>query len=189
MTVSILMLLFTLLAYSASYELPHFPDTAILTFNYHTVTPGQRLSESTTAHPPTINLPSAATLSLYTVVLIDPDAPSASSPSMAHWLHYLNSDVPGGLLHHYDFSALQPMPSATYAPPTPPPSTGPHRYVALVYKQSTELATNGGQMRVREADDQQRARWSLELWGGTHFVVENGVAGDEAGELDVKQEM
>ncbi|KAH7958250.1 hypothetical protein HPB49_000280 [Dermacentor silvarum] len=69
----------------------------------------------------------------YTVILLDPDAPSRKDPKMRHWLHWLVVNVP-----HNDTTTL-----TKYAGPTPPPGTGPHRYVFLVYKQKRAIARNG----------------------------------------------
>ena len=210
-TVSLVLLVLALVSYCTAYQLPYFPETAKLNFNYQTVTIGQRLSQSTTAAAPTISLPSAATSSLYSIILIDPDAPSASRPIMSNWLHYLHTNLDGRLLSQPLTLATARLPasadssslSATYAPPTPPPGTGPHRYVALLYHQSASLPASPPAQRIEQPADGRRAKWSVDEWeqqaeaagvvvtlvGGTYFVVEEGVEGDETSELSIKQDM
>ena len=93
--------------------------------------------------------------------------------------------------------------SATYAPPTPPPSTGPHRYLLIVlppvgacYHSQTRP------LYVERPNDSRRAKWVLVDWeqaaedadvvvevvAGSYFLVESGVDGDEASELSIKQD-
>ena len=212
MSVSILVVILVLLSYalySTAYQLPQFPETVTVTFNYQPVTPGQRLSQSNAAAAPSISLPSAATSSLYSVLLIDPDAPSASNPVMANWLHYLHTNVDGhALTQPLDLSTTS-LPhtasstlSTTYAPPTPPPATGPHRYVLLVYRQSSVLPSVQS-LHIEQASDSRRGKWSLVQWerqaaeagvavqlvAGSYFVVEYGVDEEEASELSIKQDM
>lgn len=64
----------------------------------------------------------------YTLVMLDPDAPSAEEPKQRSWLHWLvvnieNADVSTGFK------------VAEYKPPTPPKDSGLHRYIFLLIQQ------------------------------------------------------
>ncbi|XP_065285219.1 protein D2-like [Dermacentor albipictus] len=104
----------------------------------------------------------------YTVILLDPDAPSRKDPKMRHWLHWLVVNVP------------QPETTTLtkYAGPTPPHGTGEHRYVFLVYKQQRMVTRNG-----LKGFGKERAKFNLtafleaaemdELVAANYFVAEN----------------
>ncbi|KAI8465200.1 MAG: phosphatidylethanolamine-binding protein [Monoraphidium minutum] len=93
---------------------------------------------------------------LYSLVLVDPDAPAPDNPSARSWLHWMlvNCKAPAA-----GAGACQEL--TPYAPPTPP--KGRHRYVLLVYLQP-------GGAAVTAAAPAQRAKfsahdWSEGLWG------------------------
>lgn len=65
---------------------------------------------------------------LYTVLLVDPDAPSRSNPAMRSFLHWAVVNVPGEDRPRGDTLV-------DYMGAAPPPGTGLHRYVFLVYQQ------------------------------------------------------
>ena len=201
---SVLLLVLVSLTYCTAYQLPDFPEVVTIEFDYQFATPGQRLSQSTTATAPTISLPYAVPSTLYSIILIDPDAPSASQPVMANWLHYLHTNIPGHVLSQQFTlftTTAPPTLSATYAPPTPPPRTGPHRYVLLVYSQSSKLPLQPP--HIEQPNDNRRAKWSLVEWerqaaaagvtvdlaAGTYVVVEHGVDGEETGELSPQRDI
>lgn len=62
---------------------------------------------------------------LYTLVMVDPDAPSPQNPSVREWLHWMVVNIPQG-------SFTEGETVVTYSAPTPP--EGRHRYVVLLYK-------------------------------------------------------
>ncbi|XP_062087359.1 protein MOTHER of FT and TFL1-like [Humulus lupulus] len=65
---------------------------------------------------------------LYTLVMVDPDAPSPSEPSLREWLHWIVIDIPEG------FEATKGQELVEYMGPQPP--TGIHRYVLALFRQS-----------------------------------------------------
>lgn len=72
---------------------------------------------------------------LYTVMMVDPDAPLKLSPTMRSWNHWTVVNVKGS-------NSGKPLQGDTlyeYVPPTPPRGTGVHRYVTLIFKQPREL--------------------------------------------------
>lgn len=64
----------------------------------------------------------------YTLVMLDPDAPSKKEPKFRSWLHWLVINIRDGLVAN----GTDVMP---YMPPTPPKGSGKHRYVFLVFQQ------------------------------------------------------
>ncbi|CAD6999751.1 protein D3 [Ceratitis capitata] len=68
----------------------------------------------------------------YTLCMTDPDAPSRKEPTFREWHHWLVGNIPG-----CDVSKGEVL--SAYIGSGPPPGTGLHRYVFLVYKQSGKL--------------------------------------------------
>jgi len=71
--------------------------------------------------------------SLYTLIKTDPDAPSRIDPKHREWHHWLVVNIPGNDLSKGDTLA-------EYVGSGPPPGTGLHRYVYLVYQQSGKVS-------------------------------------------------
>ncbi|KAH8949535.1 hypothetical protein BDL97_10G036900 [Sphagnum fallax] len=68
----------------------------------------------------------------YTLVMVDPDAPSPSSPTLRNILHWLVTDIPGSTSPSQEIWATgqEKMPYLQ-----PAPIEGLHRYVFLLFKQ------------------------------------------------------
>ena len=64
--------------------------------------------------------------SFYSLLMIDPDAPSRTNPTKANWLHWMIVNIglnkPGEIIWEY------------YGP-APPKESGPHRYFFILLKQ------------------------------------------------------
>ncbi|KAI6204128.1 hypothetical protein M3Y94_00636400 [Aphelenchoides besseyi] len=69
---------------------------------------------------------------LYTLVKVDPDALSRDNPIYRSWLHWLVVNIPGNQL-------ANGKEIASYKGAGPPPKTGLHRYVFLVFKQNNKI--------------------------------------------------
>jgi len=70
---------------------------------------------------------------LYTVAVYDLSAPSESNPYNSPYLHFLAVNVPGK-----DISRGEIL--AGYVPPSPPPGSGPHRFVVDIYEQTDKIS-------------------------------------------------
>jgi len=82
----------------------------------------------------------------HTLIMLDPDAPSRKNPKFRSWLHWLVINIRNG-----DFrNGTEVMP---YRPPTPPPGSGKHRYIFLVFQQE-------GKQKTVDALD-ERAKFSV----------------------------
>ncbi|CAN7990581.1 unnamed protein product [Ixodes hexagonus] len=90
-------------------------------------------------HPSAIVFPREEN-AVYTLAMLDPDAPSRRDPKFRPILHWLVVNVPAG-----DSKAPLNLKRATvlmtYRGPKPPLGSGPHRYVFLAYKQKEAIAT------------------------------------------------
>lgn len=88
------------------------------------VAPGPLVSKEKVTEKPRVELLGSPYLK--TLVCTDPDAPGGNAP----WLHWLVTNWKG--------EELESQPSGElmgWAPPTPPPGSGEHRYVFRVFKQ------------------------------------------------------
>ncbi|CAG2165569.1 unnamed protein product [Oppiella nova] len=70
----------------------------------------------------------------YTLAMIDPDAPCRAFPIISQIKHWLVINIPGA-----DVANGRTL--AEYYTPAPPPGSGYHRYVFLVYKQPALINT------------------------------------------------
>lgn len=64
----------------------------------------------------------------YSLVMMDPDAPSRRNPKNGQYRHWLVMNIPGSRVDEGEHVF-------EYREPTPPKTTGLHRYIFLVYKQ------------------------------------------------------
>ncbi|CAK9302838.1 unnamed protein product [Gordionus sp. m RMFG-2023] len=70
--------------------------------------------------------------SLYTLIKIDPDAPSKADPTSREWRHWLVVNIPRDDVNEGNIVS-------SYKGAGPPKGTGFHRYIFLVYKQNGRL--------------------------------------------------
>jgi len=61
----------------------------------------------------------------YTIVMVDPDAPSHKDPSNKHWLHWM-------VVNNNQTRAM-------FNAPNPPAGTGEHRYFIYLFEQQKEI--------------------------------------------------
>ncbi|XP_028165620.1 protein D2-like [Ostrinia furnacalis] len=105
----------------------------------------------------------------YTLIVADPDAPSRIAPEDREWLHWLVINIPGANL-----AAGETV--FDYLPPGPPPKTGLHRYVFLVYEQPSRICFNGPR------EFKNRGKFSAE-----QFAAQNGLGIAYAGNFFLTQ--
>merc|ERR1711974_68514 len=109
--------------------------------------PGETLSVTNTVETPGLRLVGAVEGKLYTVAMVDPDAPSRKNPRAAQWLHWIITNVKGELL--ISGEELVGDQVTPYAGPSPPKSSGPHRYVLLVWQQQNTVSMESPRSRAR----------------------------------------
>uniref|UniRef100_A0A8C9U715 Phosphatidylethanolamine binding protein 4 n=2 Tax=Scleropages formosus TaxID=113540 RepID=A0A8C9U715_SCLFO len=86
---------------------------------------------------PRVRLERAEEAKKYTLMMVDPDAPSRNNPSRCHWRHWLMVDILGSDLQKGD---IRGSVLSEYRRPTPPSNTGLHRYQFLLFKQQDDRA-------------------------------------------------
>ncbi|KAJ6411336.1 hypothetical protein OIU84_007991 [Salix udensis] len=94
------------------------------------VSNGCEIKPSLAVNPPKVTI-SGHSDELYTMVMIDPDAPSPSEPSMREWVHWVVADIPGGT------NPTRGKEILSYVSPRPP--VGIHRYILVLFRQKMLL--------------------------------------------------
>ncbi|XP_070760914.1 phosphatidylethanolamine-binding protein 4 [Enoplosus armatus] len=92
----------------------------------------------------------------YVLVMVDPDAPSRTKPTSAHWRHWLVVDVQGGALKkgHIHGTTL-----TDYYPPSPPQKSGFHRYQFMLFEQPPDTPVS-----LTEQEKSSRGKWDLQAF-------------------------
>ncbi|KAM5307230.1 phosphatidylethanolamine-binding protein 4 [Glossophaga mutica] len=85
--------------------------------------------------PPLVKYPGATESATYMLVMVDPDAPSRSTPLARFWRHWLVTNIAGA---NMKTGRIQGQELSPYQPPTPPPRTGFHRYQFSIYLLRTQ---------------------------------------------------
>lgn len=96
---------------------------------------GNELKPSQVQEQPDVVAWKAQPNTLYTILMIDPDAPSRADPKYGDGLHWLVVNAPG-----MDISKGETF--AEYVGSGPPQGTGLHRYILLVFAQNSKLTLN-----------------------------------------------
>jgi len=105
-----------------------------VTFPHGNVLFGNELKPSEAAKAPKITW-SGVPGALYTLMMVDPDAPSRADPKFRCWRHWIVVNIPsGGLVDHGSTIS-------SYHGPAPPKDTGDHRYVFLLFQQKDRIST------------------------------------------------
>ncbi|GJM87690.1 hypothetical protein PR202_ga03668 [Eleusine coracana subsp. coracana] len=110
----------------------YFPVSALLRVLYggRELTCGSELRPSQVTNEPVVQIitGSHGSGALYTLVMVDPDAPSPSNPSKREYLHWLVTDIPEGAGANYGNEVM--------AYESPRPSAGIHRFAFIVFRQA-----------------------------------------------------
>ncbi|KAI5819182.1 hypothetical protein BZA77DRAFT_304612 [Pyronema omphalodes] len=167
-----------------------FTPTALLSVTYPNaeVSVGNTISPDDTQDEPVIRVTPAKAKpngdkpdkpDIYTIVLTDPDAPSRSDPKNAEFCHWIQT----GLTSDDTIFYSKTYALVKYMGPAPPPKTGKHRYVFLLYR--------GGNKDLKAPRDRPRwgypeqkkgvtigvRKWAeesgLELVGANFFYAQN----------------
>ncbi|KAI3867859.1 hypothetical protein MKX03_031318 [Papaver bracteatum] len=91
------------------------------------ITSGCELKPSAVVDHPRVEIGGDDMRTFYTLVMVDPDAPSPSDPSSREYLHWLVTDIPGTTGATYGHEIV------TYKAPMP--TVGIHRYVFVLFRQ------------------------------------------------------
>ncbi|CAL9110670.1 unnamed protein product [Musa textilis] len=98
-----------------------------ITYNKE-LTSGSELKPSMVATEPRVEIRGHTTRFLYTLVMVDPDAPSPSNPTKREYLHWLVTDIPE--------TANATCGNEIVSYESPRPTAGIHRFVFVLFRQS-----------------------------------------------------
>jgi len=87
----------------------------------------------------------------YTLLKVDPDAPSRAAPKFREWQHWIVGNIPG-----VDISKGETL--AEYVGAGAPKGTGRHRYVFVVYQQPGKLTFD--ELRLDNHSGKNRGKFS-----------------------------
>ncbi|KAL4940080.1 hypothetical protein BDV06DRAFT_224432 [Aspergillus oleicola] len=147
------------------------PTTELgITFGDKNVSLGDLFRVSEVKGAPTISFakePIASVSTTYTLLLIDPDAPTPDDPKFAYWRHWVVSGLKPG-------DKIEDVPALTaYLGPGPKDDSRPHRYLFLLFREPGGLALSkedvGGEEFV------QRRSFRAAEWIGANDLVLVGV--------------
>ncbi|KAK4480812.1 hypothetical protein RD792_011663 [Penstemon davidsonii] len=98
-----------------------------VTYGRRTVTNGCDMRPSQVLDQPRVEIGGDDFRTFYTLVLVDPDAPSPSNPNLREYLHWLVTDIPGttGTCFGQEIVSYE----------SPRPSMGIHRLVFVLFRQ------------------------------------------------------
>ncbi|XP_058145989.1 phosphatidylethanolamine-binding protein 4 [Dasypus novemcinctus] len=123
---------------------------------------------------PVVKFPGALEDATYVLVMVDPDAPSRTSPKFRFWRHWLVTDIKGTDLKK---GKIQGQVLTPYRPPSPPAHTGFHRYQFFVYLQE------GKTISLPPSANGVRASWKMKKFlkhfhlgkakASTQFLTQN----------------
>uniref|UniRef100_A0ABD2WLP7 Phosphatidylethanolamine-binding protein n=1 Tax=Trichogramma kaykai TaxID=54128 RepID=A0ABD2WLP7_9HYME len=128
---------------------------------------GKELTPTQVKDQPTVDW-NADDSSFYTLCMTDPDAPSRKEPKFREWHHWLVTNIPGKNVSKGDVLSA-------YIGSGPPPDTGLHRYVFLVYKQPGKLDFDEKRLTNRSGDG--RNNFSIKKFA-QKYNLGNPIAGN-----------
>lgn len=110
-----------------SDQLERYKNNFNISFDGKIITYGDKMTKEETMSAPMLNYPKSSG-KLYTVMMVDPDAPSPKNPIYRHFLHWLvvnQSDKSNGKVIN------------KYTGPNPP--EGEHRYFVCILQQKNKI--------------------------------------------------
>ncbi|MCJ1293636.1 hypothetical protein MMC34_005191 [Xylographa carneopallida] len=114
-----------------------------LSFGNSTISPGEQIGINVPASAPIISTSSPLN-GEYLFALVDPDAESPQNPNISQYLHFLqpgltfpsSSSAPATLYP----ATLNSAPIVPYTQPAPPSFSTAHRYIGLLFSQSSNFS-------------------------------------------------
>ncbi|XP_078492348.1 protein D2 [Ciona intestinalis] len=154
---------------------------SIVTVRYHTFEftsenehiPLAKFEEADNQVAPKIRDPFLEPDALYTIIMVDPDAPSAAQPTNRSWLHYLGSNLkPNSRDGVLNLNAPENNIITEYNRPSPSIGSGPHHYQFYVFKQKAAYDPAPISSRAKFNVENFKHSHSLELVGKAGFTTE-----------------
>ncbi|KAI5481357.1 PEBP-like protein [Pseudohyphozyma bogoriensis] len=123
---------------------------------------GNEISPSDSSETPTISFTPTSPNETYTILSVDPDATSRANPIYGPVRHWAQSGLVVGADGKVETKESAHM---SYKGPGPPPKTGLHRYIFLLYRHTKEI-------QGVEMDNELMGRIK---WDFGNFVDEHGL--------------
>ncbi|KAK8914574.1 Protein HEADING DATE 3A [Platanthera zijinensis] len=107
--------------------------TIVVTYGSTDVTNGKSFRPSQVVNQPRVQIRGSDPTVFYTLVMVDPDAPTPSDPTLREYLHWLVTDIPGstGASFGQEVTCYE----------SPRPNYGIHRFVFVLFEQLIERQT------------------------------------------------
>ncbi|CAG8588073.1 42016_t:CDS:2 [Gigaspora margarita] len=105
--------------------------------------------------------------SRFTLMMVDPDAPSPKNPTHREWRHWIVGNIPS------DGNLSEATHLDDYMGPSPPSETGEHRYVFLLYRQQVPHIDYPRLDKVKRNNFKARQfaeQYSLKLISANYFM-------------------
>ncbi|TVU25783.1 hypothetical protein EJB05_28303, partial [Eragrostis curvula] len=102
-------------------------------YNNKEMTNGSELKPSQVMNEPRVQIGGRDMRTLYTLVMVDPDAPSPSNPTEREYLHWLVTDIPETTGASF---GVEVMPYES-----PRPTAGIHRFAFILFRQTIRQPT------------------------------------------------
>lgn len=115
-----------------------------VSYGSHQVELGNVLTPTQVKEPPSVTWNAKAD-EFYTLCLTDPDAPTRKEAKWREWHHWLVVNIPGNALGSGEVLSQ-------YVGAGPPPNTGLHRYVFVLYRQPGKINATEPRLTNRSAD-------------------------------------
>ncbi|KAJ6987422.1 hypothetical protein NC653_020622 [Populus alba x Populus x berolinensis] len=108
-----------------------------VTYNSREVNNGCELKPSQVANQPRVDIGGEDLRTFYTLVMVDPDAPSPSDPSLREYLHWLVTDIPATTGASFELTIISTFCEGheTVCYESPRPTMGIHRFVFVLFRQ------------------------------------------------------
>ncbi|KAF3325217.1 hypothetical protein FCM35_KLT10288 [Carex littledalei] len=122
---------------------------------------GTELRPSAVVNRPRIEIGGTDLRVFYTLVLVDPDAPSPSNPYLREYFHWMVTDIPGGTDVSYGRELI------LYE--RPDPRSGIHRMVFVLYRQLSRASVFPPLMRQNYSCRRFAQQYHLDIVAATYF--------------------
>lgn len=126
---------------------------------------------------PTFIVPKPNLTDLYVIIIVDRDAPSASSPIRSPLRHYAAYNITGNQLLSpgLEPSTIVSTTWFNFSGPQPPAGSGCHRYYGMVYRQDPLTLLNEQSLLINTSDPTNRLNWNFVEWATEQNLTKVGV--------------
>lgn len=120
----------------------------VITYGSTPLLTGSSLRQEGVQEPPKLTWEGGVSeSSLYTLALVDPDAPKPEEPSSREFVHWIVSNIPGS--YNATCQSFSKVSTEVLPYSGPAPIEGNHRYVFVLYKQSEKVELKAPEKREK----------------------------------------